>query len=272
MIIILSYTLLNNKFEKFNNNKGKIAFLFLTRDNITTYDTWMKYLKGNDDRYSIYVHPKNPEKVTQKLIKDNIIKEHVETGWGTIGSVRANLLLLKYALMDPMNKMFILVSESCMPVQSFNNFYDFIFKDMKTYMCYFVQDLHRYDNIKNPKITKDMFKKHCAQGIVFNRNDAMILVNNDITKDWENVGCVDESYFYNNITMKDKINNYKITYDIFGNEKDVGLSYDHLKMNMSSGSMPSFVTLNNDFIDMIKKNGYYFMRKIDKDCIYNISL
>ena len=95
LIIFIIYFLLKKSSEKFTNNKGKIAFLFLTINNINSYDIWMKYLKGNEDRYSIYVHPKYPEKVTQELIKKNIIKENTETGWGTIGAVRANLLLLK---------------------------------------------------------------------------------------------------------------------------------------------------------------------------------
>ena len=254
------------------NNKGKIAFLFLTRDNINNYDIWKKFLKGNEDKYSIYVHPKYPQKITQQLIKDNIINETIETGWGTIGAVRANLLMLKYALMDPNNMMFILVSESCMPIQNFNNFYNFIFKDMKSYICYFIQFLDKYDLIINPQISREQYRKHNAQGLIFNRTHASLLYENDMTKDWENIKCVDEIYFYNIIIQynsNENINNYKITFDEW-----CLINYDFkskLKSNPPSdtSSLSTFTELNDTFINTMIENGYYFMRKVDRECKFD---
>jgi hypothetical protein len=270
------------------NNKGKIAFLFLTRDNINNYNIWKKFLKGNEDKYSIYVHPKYPEKITQQLIKDNIINETTETGWGTIGAVRANLLMLKYALMDPNNMMFILVSESCMPIQNFNNFYNFIFKDMKSYIPYFIEHMDRYNQIINPKITREQFRKHCAQGLIFNRTHALLLNENDMTEDWKNVPYVDENYFYNIIIQYDmnknkNINKYKITFDIWsligrnGHNNDSDFKYfeydvnNKLKMNRPSdtSSLQTFTELNDEFISIMIENGYYFMRKVDRECKFD---
>jgi len=42
----------------------KIAFLFLTLSNPNFPDIWDKYFKGNEDKYSIYIHPKNPNEVS----------------------------------------------------------------------------------------------------------------------------------------------------------------------------------------------------------------
>jgi hypothetical protein len=284
IILLLQYILLQKPSEKLfekqsNTNKGKIAFLFLTIDNINSYDVWMKYLKGNEDRYSIYVHPKYPEKVTQELIKKNIIKENTETGWGTIGSVRANLLLLKNALNDTDNKMFILVSDSCIPVQSFDKFYNFIFNDMKTNIPYFIQHMERYDQITNPMISRDQFRKHCAQGLVFNRKHAILLNDNDTTEDWKDVNFVDENYFYNNIIQHDMndINKYKITFDLWslignnGHDNDSMFKYFEYDVNnkLKMKTFSTFSTLNDEFLDKIKENGYYFMRKVDKECKFD---
>ena len=274
--------MLRKPFEKYTNmNKGKIAFLFLTIGDINNYNIWEKYLRGNEDRYSIYVHPKYPEKITQKLIKDNIIVENTETGWGTIGAVRANLLLLKYALMDPFNKMFILVSDSCMPVQSFDNFYNFIFNDMKTYIPYFIQHMDRYDMIKNPMIPRDKFRKHCAQGLVFNRKHAVLLNDNDMTENWKDVSFVDENYFYNNIIQHNiednEIKKYKITFDLWslignnGHDNDSMFKYFEYDVNnkLKMKTFSTFGTLNDEFLGKIKENGYYFMRKVDKECTFD---
>ena len=55
----------------------KIAFLFLTLDNINWHYYWDKYFDGHNSKYSIYVHPKYPEKVTVPWMKKNIIKNLV---------------------------------------------------------------------------------------------------------------------------------------------------------------------------------------------------
>ena len=70
----------------------KIAFLFLTLDNINWPIFWNKYFKGNESKYSIYVHPKFPEKVTIPWMKKNIIKDLVNTQWGIIVEAYINLM------------------------------------------------------------------------------------------------------------------------------------------------------------------------------------
>jgi hypothetical protein len=116
-----------NYIEKFENQSApdKIAFCFLTIDNIHKLDVWEQFFKGNEDKYSIYIHPKNPENVSNKY-KKNIIGNLVETKWGDVSLVRATLNLFKAAYQDPQNKMFVLVSDSCIPL---NNF-DFIYNEL----------------------------------------------------------------------------------------------------------------------------------------------
>ena len=117
------------------NNNGKIAFLFLTYNNLKRPEIWNNFfgIKNNDintspygNKFTIYNHAKDKDQVTNILLKDKHIPEHIETCWGCANLVEANLLLLRQALKDPLNKKFILVSDSCLPIVSFNTFY----KDM----------------------------------------------------------------------------------------------------------------------------------------------
>ncbi len=84
----------------------KIAFLFLVIDDINYPSIWENYFRGNESKYSIYCHPKNPEKVVTPWLKHNIIPHLVETSWGHI--TNAYFTLLYEALKDPLNQKFVL--------------------------------------------------------------------------------------------------------------------------------------------------------------------
>lgn len=278
----LKYTVKSEKFihndnqSRFPSNKGKIAFLFLTRDNINIPEIWQKYLKGKEELYSIYCHPKYPEKVNG-LLKSHIIPEKIPTSWGTIGTVKANLMLIKNALKDPDNRYFILCSESCIPITRFDIFYEFIFqKDDISFIPYFVENTERWDNIKNPIVKKEEFKKHCAQGLTFCRKHAEILSKIDETDNWKNVTCVDESYFYNilywqNPNIEKELENYKITFDAWGEHtvdsgaRNRGLIRDISDNIRKKDGYINYLCITDDFVQNIVDSGYFFMRKVYYD-------
>lgn len=98
----------------------KIAFLFLIIDNPNFPDIWDSYLEGNEDKYSIYIHPKYPKKHTWR--PNNIIKHLKETSWGYITRAYIELFKEAYKLED--NVKFITISESCLPIKKFNILYN----------------------------------------------------------------------------------------------------------------------------------------------------
>lgn len=108
-----------NKSNNTNNKTKKIAFLFLTIENPNFPEIWDKYFKGYESQYTLYIHPKYPEKLTWN--KDKMIKELKETAWGHI--TEAYIELLKAAYQDKNNYKFITISESCLPIKSFDKFY-----------------------------------------------------------------------------------------------------------------------------------------------------
>lgn len=259
--------------EQFVSNRGKIAFLFLTRDNVNIPEIWEKYLKGKEGMYSLYCHPKYPKKVNG-LLKSHIIPENFPTSWGDIGTVRANLMMLKNALKDQDNKYFILCSESCVPITSFDRFYEFIFQKNKSFIPYFVENLERWDRIKNPVIKKDEFKKHCAQGLVFYRKHAEILTEIDETDNWRDVICVDESYFYNilywrNPNIEKELENYKITFDAWDEQPtsefgamDRGLIKPVSDDIRKKDGYINYEYITDEFVQIVVDSGYFFMRKV----------
>jgi len=105
----------------------KIAFLFLTIGDVHQPEVWTRYFEGFQGKYSVYSHPKFPEKVQTKWLKEALIPKRVETGWGFI--TQAYECLLREAMKDPTNIKFVTISESCIPLKPFEPFYHYLKKD-----------------------------------------------------------------------------------------------------------------------------------------------
>ena len=106
---------------------NKIAFLFLTIDNLKHSSIWDKYFKSvNKNKYNIYVHPKYPNRVSDTILKENIIDDLVETKYGFL--VEAMVKLMDSGLKDKNNKFFVFVSDSCIPIKKFDVLYEEVFK------------------------------------------------------------------------------------------------------------------------------------------------
>jgi hypothetical protein len=183
----------------------KIAFLFLTLDNINQPTIWNDFFKNiPSSKYNIYIHPKYPEKVTWK--KECIIDNLEETAWGHI--TRAYLSLFKKAIQDPLNFKFIVFSESDIPIKSFNELYIQMTNDNKSW-------------IKTMPITKYKFevvlkrKKGCFHHyarFALSRNHIERLLKSDLSY-FHNMHIGDE-YFLTVLHLhKNEYHDFPITYD-----------------------------------------------------------
>lgn len=266
----------NKNDNKDNNNDidntDKIAFLFLTRNNLKRPEIWEEFLKGKEDKYSIYCHAKEPKNVTDKLLKDTIIPEYIDTCWGCINLVEANILLMKNALLNPLNKKFILVSESCVPIVSFDVLYKSIINNNKSRIG--IQKINsspeRYNQISNPEFPKKDFIKHSGSGNIFNRVHVKMLVNSLPKLDnWKKQMAPDEHYKGNTLRVMDKDfnnnnENIKTTFDIW--QKD-DLDLPNLNDNIILKS-DEYILLNkvtNKAIDSMRDKGFLFIRKVDEN-------
>lgn len=281
LYIYIYYEKTKDTFYNENNNENnKIAFLFLTYNNLKREDIWNRFFDINDNniskyanKFTIYNHSKEPEKVTNKLIKHKHIPEHINTCWGCPNLVEANILMLKNALKDKKNKKFILVSGSCIPIVSFNTFYNEVMKDDKS----IINIRHninpeRYDKITNPSFKKDEFTKHSGSGLILNIKHAKLLVLHDVDdlkKNWKNVFASDEHYFGNilrvldtNFNINHKVTDPKPTFDIW---KKNELNKTNLNdTDIITDSYINISKITNKAIDEIRDKKFLLIRKVNE--------
>lgn len=127
----------------------KIALLFLVTKDIVNIDIWKNWMKGHEDYFSVYSHYslKSDDNVKQKLLTDSRVFP-VFTKWGDISLMQAERELLKNALQDKRNKYFILLSDTCIPLHTFEHTYDYIFSDPRGILDY--SDFHKMSKDDNP--------------------------------------------------------------------------------------------------------------------------
>ena len=193
----------------------KIAFLFLTLENPNFTKIWNKYFRGHKDKYTIYIHAKYPEKVTWK--KKHIIENLQETAWGYI--TRALIELLKEAYKDPYNYKFVTISESCIPIQSFDNFYQDAILDSRSWIKKMNITKYNYEEridktiySSSNKIIPEYFLKNYAR-FCLNRTHVMILLQKyEELKFFHNMHVGDE-FFLTVLYPFKNIRDYAVTYD-----------------------------------------------------------
>ena len=114
----------DNTISHFTNITKKIAFLFLIYDIINQEELWYNFLKNIDkNKYNIYIHYKEND-TKLKYFEDYKLKNCINTKWGDKSLVIAQNILLKEALKDPSNQSFIFLSNSCIPLKSFDYIYN----------------------------------------------------------------------------------------------------------------------------------------------------
>ena len=140
----------------------QIAFLFLILDNPNFPKIWDSYFRGNKDKYNIYIHSKQKEKTLWK--SKNIIEKIQETSWGHI--VSAYIELFREAYKNPNNMKFLTISESDIPIKSFDTFYDDCISDKRSWIKFLkIKNYNWKERInKQPNQNKPKhFIKHLAR-------------------------------------------------------------------------------------------------------------
>jgi len=230
----------------------KIAFLFLTYNDLKQYTLWENYFKQAKN-YNIYVHPKFPTQVTNPLLIKRIIPNIIETKWGDISLVEATINLLEEALNDSKeNNKFILLSDSCIPVSTFDDMYKFVTKNDNSYLTAVSNHKSRYNKLKNKSyISKKEFRKQ-HQWMMLNRRHAQLIVDTrQNTRFFSDMFAPDEHYFVNTLKhYNQSFINHCITYVDW-----VDQIY-HPRI---------FKLVDVSLAEQLQKNNYFFLRKIEKD-------
>ena len=122
----------------------KLAICFLVTKNIVNLDAWEKWWAGRENMVSVYAHFSQIGPITQPILLNNRV-DPVPTRWGDVSLVLAEGQLYKKAIQDKDNVFFVLVSDTCVPVRSFDYIYSRLLADRKRGMLgYRLIGSHRY--------------------------------------------------------------------------------------------------------------------------------
>jgi hypothetical protein len=158
----------------------KLAFLFLVIDRINHLDIWKKFLKGHENKYNIYIHSK--KKLLQEDLENYKISNIIPTNWGDFSLVSAYMELLKEAVKDKSNYKFILCSNSCIPIKTFDMIFDTLTKNNMSFITN-KKSRHdkktldkRYTTLKQSDFIPRKYYKKSDQWIILSQNIANIIL------------------------------------------------------------------------------------------------
>jgi len=275
-IITIIILLIRTK-EKFSykNNTKKIAFCFLIYDKINNEEIWYNYFKNIDkQKYSIYIHHK--ENKPLKYFESYKIQDIVSsTRWCGKSLVKAQNKLLESAIKDKDNKHFIFISNSCIPLKSFEYSYNILNPD------------YSYFN-KNKTYTKTFtsnIKAHkSSQWCILNRKHTQTILKNEkilneILFHWDKSnpnyyfirGCPDEYTYISILYHLGLENELKITNNLSLNATTFTLKLENkfftksnIKKQPNGPNIYNYIC--NEELDYLTKSKSLFGRKFIDNC------
>lgn len=255
----------------------KVAFCFLTLDNLNQSQLWEKFFSLNDrDRYNIYTHAKFPEKVSSPLLKDTFIGKYIPTNHGDFSLLYAAIAMFTHAfLADTENDYFILLSESAVPLVDFshiwivlegseqNSYFDYYVTQPETEhrgRLRFVKDAHNYPTFFWHEFWCVLSRKHFERLIFCNK-----------IYDFLQIYTPEEHYFLNVLhhiegVPLSEIRNAKTTF-VNWNEREIRRVQDPSgKIIRQSVHPKTYTTLMADDLAAARAFDSWFMRKISPLC------
>lgn len=125
--------------------KPKLAFLFLIIDSIPHEDIWEAFFKqAQYDQYSIIINSKSKDYKVSKFFSQYILQDSIILNWGDILSGFVHLF--KHSIKNEHNTHFVFLSESCIPIKSFQYIYNTLYKHTKPWINTFFTDNNRSIN------------------------------------------------------------------------------------------------------------------------------
>ncbi|XP_072981110.1 glycosyltransferase BC10 isoform X6 [Typha angustifolia] len=147
-----------------DNQKPRIAFLFIARNRLPLDMVWDAFFRGEKEgRFLIYVHSR-PGFVLNRVTTSSLyfhgrqVNNSIQVDWGESSMLEAERILLRNALMDPFNERFVFLSDrldlqSCIPLYNFSYTYDYIMSTPTSFIDSFADTKEgRYNPRMNPII------------------------------------------------------------------------------------------------------------------------
>ncbi|KAG0521950.1 hypothetical protein BDA96_08G206000 [Sorghum bicolor] len=145
----------------------KVAFMFLTRGPLPLAPLWDRFFAGAGDAalFSVYVHATPgyrhdfpPASAFHRRFVPSQVAE-----WGKASMLDAERRLLANALLDPANELFVLLSESCIPLYGFPAVYSYLTRSRASFVGAFDDPgpagRGRYRAGLAPEVRREQFRK-----------------------------------------------------------------------------------------------------------------
>ncbi|KAK9002460.1 hypothetical protein V6N11_025138 [Hibiscus sabdariffa] len=157
----------------------KIAFMFLTPGSLPFEKLWDMFFHGHEGRFSVYVHASKEKPVHESRYFLNREIRSSAVQWGAFNMVDAEKRLLAYALKDPNNEHFVLLSDSCVPIRDFDYVFNYLMHANMSFVDSFVDPgphgNGRYSTRMLPEVEEKDFRKG-SQWFTMNRKHALIVM------------------------------------------------------------------------------------------------
>ena len=243
----------------------KIAFCFMVRDNLTQPHIWKEFFRNankNTHTPLVFSHAKYRDRVTDEIIKNSLIRKHIETEWGHSSLVMVMLFLAHEAIKSGADWI-IYLSDSCVPIRTYENIYEFL--ENSNNLSWFQQQVKidkkqlkkKYKTLKRPQFIKKYELKKASQWCILNKADATQLVKTapKLLPNFIHFEVPDEYYFLTILFHLNK--NYK-----FNN----GLTtlVDWVRRTPNTKHPRTFEILDAADVKLLTSINSLFCRKVDK--------
>ena len=258
---------------------NKIGFCFIVNDNINNISIWEKFFEGNLEKANIYIHSTHLDNINQDFVKKYQVNHHIPTKWGNLYD--AIKLIYQEAIKNNDYKV-VLLSDSTLPLKSFDFIYNLLMSNDDTYMYYqdafpktqrqkdtLIKSLKRYINNSNrcSKFAYNIDFRHWffneTWTILNNKHMKMIYQDTVILEYLQNGFCLDENYPSYLLSINNELSNVHNTKSTYVNWEQ----REHKGNGMYGPKTYNSVTSND--IELFKNKEYLFGRKFVDNC--NIS-
>ncbi|KAI7746600.1 hypothetical protein M8C21_010204 [Ambrosia artemisiifolia] len=157
----------------------KIAFMFLSPGSLAFERLWDRFFQGHEGRFSIHIYASKVKPVHHSRYFQNCEIRSDKVDWGKTSMIDVKKRLLANALKDPDNQHFVLLSDSCVPLRSFEFVYSYLmYTDISFIDSFEDPGPHgsgRYSDHMLPEVEKRFFRKG-AQWFTMKRQHAIVVM------------------------------------------------------------------------------------------------
>ena len=240
----------------------KLAFCFLIYDKINHEELWNNWFKNIDKKkYKIFIHYK--KNIILKYFEKYKLDYCIETKYADISLVKAQNLLIQNSINNNCTHQ-ILLSDSCIPLKSFNH----IYKKLNPLFSYFnllPANLYKHTKIIG-KTTLKISKIHkSSQWCILNKKHSKIILKDRIIyKKLSKCYAPDELVYLTILNKYNKeliiTNNLTSGATTFTNWSDMNYPYqNHMEIK-------NYEIITLDEINYLIKQPCLFGRKFKSDC------